>query len=126
MTREWSDQSFGWVANSFLVGGVIGAITALLLAPRSGKETREQIKRITESARETTNDYYGRVKRTATSALQSGERFLKEKSEGTAKATRGDRYACEACGLVVSVDEECGCAEAHNIMCCGEEMEVKK
>jgi hypothetical protein len=42
------------------------------------------------------------------------------------KVSRGGQYSCEVCGLVVSVDEVCGCAEAHNIICCGEEMKAKK
>ena len=36
------------------------------------------------------------------------------------------RYACEACGLVVSVDEVCGCVDTCDIICCGSEMKLKK
>ena len=42
------------------------------------------------------------------------------------KVSRGDQYSCEVCGLVVSVDEACGCAEACDIICCGEEMKARK
>jgi hypothetical protein len=35
----------------------------------------------------------------------------------------GERYQCGVCGLAVTVDEECGCMEEHNLMCCGEVME---
>ena len=42
------------------------------------------------------------------------------------KVSRGDRYSCEVCGLVVSVDEACGCAETCDIVCCGKEMKAKK
>ena len=35
---------------------------------------------------------------------------------------KGASYSCEACGLVVTVDEACGCAEVHEIVCCGEAM----
>ena len=38
------------------------------------------------------------------------------------KVTKGDRYACDVCGLVVSVDEICGCVDACDIICCGEQM----
>ena len=38
-----------------------------------------------------------------------------------AKAKKGDYLSCAECGLVVVVDEECGCAEAE-IMCCDEPM----
>ncbi len=34
----------------------------------------------------------------------------------------GDTYQCEVCGLSVTVDEACGCTEAHEIICCAEPM----
>jgi hypothetical protein len=37
----------------------------------------------------------------------------------------GDRYACEVCGLSVTVDEDCGCVETHDIICCSEPMKKK-
>lgn len=39
--------------------------------------------------------------------------------------SQGQSYACEVCGLVVSVDETCGCVEACDIVCCGEPMKKK-
>ncbi len=44
----------------------------------------------------------------------------------TARAGKGDRLSCEVCGLVVSVDETCGCAEACDIICCGQQMQPRK
>jgi hypothetical protein len=41
-------------------------------------------------------------------------------------AARGDSYVCDVCGLSLIVDEECGCVEAHEILCCGEPMKQKK
>jgi hypothetical protein len=41
------------------------------------------------------------------------------------KPKAGDTYACEVCGLAVVVDEDCGCAEAHGIICCSEPMKEK-
>jgi hypothetical protein len=38
---------------------------------------------------------------------------------------KGDRYSCEVCGLIVSVDEACGCATACDIICCGAQMRAK-
>ncbi len=42
-----SGSSFAW----FLAGGVLGAVGALLLAPRSGQETREAIRQRAEEGR---------------------------------------------------------------------------
>lgn len=39
---------------------------------------------------------------------------------------KGTKYACSACGMVVSVDTVCGCTEVCDLICCGKEMKVKK
>jgi hypothetical protein len=41
-------------------------------------------------------------------------------------AARGDKLMCGVCGLSLIIDEECGCMEAHEILCCGEPMKQKK
>jgi hypothetical protein len=35
--------------------------------------------------------------------------------------SKGDRYKCDACGVVCVVDEICGCAEC-DLICCGQPM----
>jgi len=42
------------------------------------------------------------------------------------KVTKGDSYACEVCGLAVTVDEVCGCIETSHIICCSKPMKAKK
>ena len=42
------------------------------------------------------------------------------------KVSKGDSYTCEVCGLSVVVDEECGCTDVHEILCCGQPMKEKK
>lgn len=42
------------------------------------------------------------------------------------KVASGDSYACETCGLVVSVDEVCGCIDFCDIVCCGKPMQQRK
>jgi len=39
-----------------------------------------------------------------------------------AKAKVGDKLSCGVCGLVVTVDEACGCASIEELVCCGEVM----
>ena len=36
------------------------------------------------------------------------------------------KYTCEVCGLVVSVDEVCDCVDICDIVCCGKQMKPKK
>ncbi|MDH7508936.1 MAG: hypothetical protein QHH00_06005 [Methanomassiliicoccales archaeon] len=40
-------------------------------------------------------------------------------------AKKGDKYKCKECGIVVVVDEECGCT-ACDLICCGIPMEPVK
>ncbi|HEX7364547.1 MAG TPA: hypothetical protein VF366_05230 [Dehalococcoidia bacterium] len=42
------------------------------------------------------------------------------------KTSRGDSYECELCGLIVTVDETCGCVEFCDIVCCGEPMKASR
>jgi hypothetical protein len=42
-----------------------------------------------------------------------------------AKAKEGDRYICEECGMVVAVEEACGC-EPCELVCCDVPMEKTK
>lgn len=39
---------------------------------------------------------------------------------------KGASYGCGVCGLVVTVDELCGCVEACDIICCDLPMKPKK
>lgn len=81
MEREGSGEGFGGVMISFLAGGLVGASVGMLLAPKSGKETREQIKGMAEEVKETTEDYYERVKKTVVSALENGQELIEEKKD---------------------------------------------
>ena len=36
----------------------------------------------------------------------------------------GSCYECSVCGLEVSVENVCGCADACDLICCGEPMEM--
>jgi hypothetical protein len=50
----------------------------------------------------------------------------KKKAPAKKKMTKGTSYACEVCGLVVSVDEVCGCVDYCDIICCGQQMKERK
>jgi hypothetical protein len=39
---------------------------------------------------------------------------------------KGSKYTCGVCGMAVTVDTACGCAEVHPLICCGKQMKVKK
>lgn len=47
---------------SFLIGGIVGAGLALLLAPQSGRKTRKQIADMAEEVLDYTSDYAKKLK----------------------------------------------------------------
>ena len=49
---EEKDYGTGSLVASFLLGGIVGAGIAILLAPQSGRETREKIKELAETVKE--------------------------------------------------------------------------
>lgn len=42
------------------------------------------------------------------------------------KSVKGNSLECNVCGLVVVVDEDCGCVEEHVILCCNKAMKSRK
>jgi len=48
------------------------------------------------------------------------------KTAAKTKIKKGTRYVCGVCGLSVTVDEDCGCAEAHPLICCMKHMKKKR
>ncbi|MBM4333103.1 MAG: hypothetical protein FJ117_18115 [Deltaproteobacteria bacterium] len=48
-----------------------------------------------------------------------------KKAVAKGKTNPGDVYACQVCGLAVTVDEVCGCIEACDIICCQAPMQKK-
>ena len=93
--KKDSSISSGW----YLLGGlVVGAAAGLLLAPKKGSETREDLEALRDRAREKTRNALsrigsslpGRVKAAAAvGAAQSGAKELFNESRDTAKEFSG-------------------------------------
>ena len=49
-----------------------------------------------------------------------------KKAVAKGKSKVGQGYACGVCGLAVTVDEDCGCVESHDIICCDATMKKKR
>jgi gas vesicle protein len=67
------------VISSFFLGGLVGAGVALLMAPKTGSETREQIKGFTGTVKGKADDYYGQVKDTIACTLENAKGLMDEK-----------------------------------------------
>jgi len=53
------------------------------------------------------------------------KKIAPKKTTKSKKAKKNDKLVCEKCGLVVSVDNICGCVDACDLLCCGKEMKLK-
>jgi gas vesicle protein len=59
---EQKEYGAGSVLVSFLLGSLVGAGIALLIAPQSGKETREKIREYAETVKEKASESVQKVK----------------------------------------------------------------
>ena len=87
-------DEFGAFLIGFVVGGVAGAITALLLAPQSGEETRAIIKEksieLADRAGETVDDAYSQAEKAAIEARTRFDELAKlTRDRSTELAQRG-------------------------------------
>ena len=75
-------DDFGAFLIGFVVGGVAGAVTALLLAPQSGEETRTMIHdktiELRDQASETIEETVAKAEKSANEAVAKAEALLKQ------------------------------------------------
>jgi gas vesicle protein len=110
-----SDNSneFGAFMSGLLLGGIAGAITALLLAPQSGEETRKVIidksleikdkaietveearlraEKAAEDARQAAQEYTQKAQEQAKKLQEQGRVILEEQKQKIEKVTKGGR-----------------------------------
>lgn len=93
--RENDGHSTGTVFLSFLLGGIVGAGLAMLLAPQSGSETRKRIKEFADDMREKAEDYVEDIKKSVTSTVEEGKDFYEEKKSAITSAVEAGKKAYE-------------------------------
>ncbi len=64
---------------SFLLGGVVGAGLALLVAPQSGEATRRKIRELADDVRDKTNEYIHETKDRVSSVADESRGYYDEK-----------------------------------------------
>lgn len=96
MADECRCTGFGSVFLAFVMGAAIGGGLALLSAPRSGRETRERVREMTDDVRErvkeATDDAEKRIRQT----IEEGREALQEKKEMVKSAIDAGREAMDA------------------------------
>lgn len=87
--------SSGSMFLSFLLGGVVGAGLALLLAPQSGSETRKKILELAEDVKDKATGYVDQAKETVTSYVDKGKGLYEEKRSLVTSAIDAGKEAYE-------------------------------
>jgi gas vesicle protein len=78
MAQEESGYGANSVLFSFILGALVGAGIALLVAPKSGEETRKRIKELAEDAKERAESYMEEAKGKAAFTVEKGKELLDE------------------------------------------------
>jgi gas vesicle protein len=85
--------SSGSMFLSFLMGGVVGAGLALLMAPQSGMETRQKIKEMADDVKDKAGGYVDQTKHKVTSYVDKGKGYYDEKKSLVRSAVDAGRDA---------------------------------
>jgi gas vesicle protein len=110
-----NNNEFGAFMSGLLLGGIAGALTALLLAPRSGEETRQVIleksmeikdkaletvdearvraEKAAEDARTAAQEYTQKLQDQAKNIQEQGRVILEEQKQKIEKVTKGGKKA---------------------------------
>jgi len=85
----------GTVLVSFVAGAAIGAVLALLYAPKSGQEMRENIADLTEDAVDKIKEYAKEAQEKIKTAIEEGKETIVEKKSVLASAIEAGREAMQ-------------------------------
>lgn len=80
---------------SFLAGAAIGSGLALLFAPKTGREVREQIKDLTEDAVDRIKEYAKDAQDKIITTYETGKELVKEKKSILSTAIEAGKEAME-------------------------------
>lgn len=75
MAQEHNDGS---VIVAFLIGGLVGVGVGLLIAPITGKEARERVKKATDIAKEKVTDMFEEVKMHTEEIMEQTKKILED------------------------------------------------
>ena len=78
---------------AFVTGGLAGAAVALLLAPQSGRKSRDQVRGYARRAEEHVHELADKATDVMHQAVDKGHEFIKEKQTVVAEAVEAGRAA---------------------------------
>ena len=71
--------SAGVVLLAFLAGTALGTVAALLLAPQSGEESREQLRRYARRTGDNLRNFAGKAEERWETVIETGRKFIQSK-----------------------------------------------
>ena len=78
---------------SFVVGMALGAVGALLLAPRRGEETRKYLRERSTKGLDALNHQAGRLLKTADGLVKRGKEFIGPHCDSVKTDTEAEKHA---------------------------------
>lgn len=78
---------------AFVSGAALGAVAALLLAPQSGRESREQLRGYARRAEDNLRDMAGRAKEAWEGVVDEGKEFVESRKSVLREALDAGRAA---------------------------------
>ncbi|MEO8047074.1 MAG: YtxH domain-containing protein [Nitrospirota bacterium] len=85
--------SLGTVGLAFVIGGLAGAAVMLLLAPQSGRKSREQVREYARRAEEHVHELADKATDVMDHAVDKGHEFVQEKKTVLTEAVEAGRAA---------------------------------
>jgi gas vesicle protein len=95
MADDERGTSVGTILISFLAGAALGSGLALLFAPKSGREMREQVKDLTDDAVDRIREYARDAQEKVKSTYEEGKELVKEKKSMISSAIEAGKEAME-------------------------------
>lgn len=95
MKHEEGSYCVGPLIFSFFLGGLVGAGVALLLAPKSGSETRKKIKEFAGAAKGKADEVIQQVKGKVSTVMEKGKEAIEERKTILTSAIEAGKEAYE-------------------------------
>jgi gas vesicle protein len=94
MSHNYEDgYASGSVLLAFVLGGLVGAGIALLVAPQSGVETRRKIKEFAEEATEKATEFAESTREKVSSTIDTAKSMYEEQKAAVAAAVDAGKQA---------------------------------
>jgi len=100
------ESSLGVAALAFLSGGLVGAAVALLLAPQSGRQSREQMRGYARRAEGNVHELAEKATDILEQAIDKGREFVEEKKSAITEAVEAGRAAIQRERERLTVDKK--------------------